>query len=157
MYNKWQIQIFWIGGIVVAEIRNCPRCGEFFNYTGFNDVCYKCAKEEEELYQIVYRFLRKRENRAATVDRIVEATGVDRELLFKWVRKGRLHPAVFPNLGYPCDNCGRLTKKGRLCERCTEELKSDLRAFEAAKEFRENIKKHERNTYLADREKINKD
>lgn len=140
----------------MAEIRNCPSCGEFFSYTGVRDVCYKCYLKEEEMYQIVYRFLRKRENRAATVDRIVEATGVERELLYKWVRKGRLHPAVFPNLGYPCDNCGRLTKKGKLCERCVEELKADLRTFEAAREFRENIKKYDRATYLAEKEKNGK-
>ena len=41
-------------------------------------MCHKCAQSEEELYQIVYRFLRKRENRAATVERIVEATGAKR-------------------------------------------------------------------------------
>ncbi|CAM5562043.1 hypothetical protein LSPH24S_05710 [Lysinibacillus sphaericus] len=42
-----------------------------------------------ELYQIVYRyFLRKRENRAATVERIVEATGAEEDLLYhRWVRK----------------------------------------------------------------------
>ncbi|SOC34953.1 TIGR03826 family flagellar region protein [Ureibacillus acetophenoni] len=135
----------------MAEIRNCPSCGEFFNYTGIRDICHKCAQNEEDMYQIVYRFLRKRENRAATVERIVEATGVQEELLYKWVRKGRLHPAVFPNLGYPCDNCGRLTNKGKLCQNCTDDLKSDLRTFEAAKEFREDIKRREKATYLADR------
>ena len=113
----------------MAEIRNCPSCGEFFNYTGVRDVCYKCAQREEDMYQIVYRFLRKRENRAATVDRIVEATGVDEEVLYKWVRKGRLHPAVFPNLGYPCDNCGKITNKGKLCQDCQDDLKSELRTF----------------------------
>lgn len=137
----------------MGEIKNCPSCGEFFNFTGVRDVCYKCAQKEEEQYQIVYRFLRKRENRAATVERIVEATGVDKELLYKWVKKNRLHPANFPNLGYPCDNCGRLTKKGKLCDRCTEELKSDLRTFEAAKEFREYIKNQEKRTYLANKNK----
>lgn len=137
----------------MAEIRECPSCGAYFNYTGLRDVCHKCAQHEEDMYQIVYRFLRKRENRAATVDRIVEATGVDKEILYKWVRKGRLHPATFPNLGYPCDNCGRITNKGKLCEQCQDELKSDLRTFEAAKEFRENIANSEKATYLADKDK----
>lgn len=137
----------------MAELRNCPMCGTFFNYTGLREVCHNCAQKEEDLYQIVYRFLRKRENRAATVDRIEEATGVDRELLYKWVRKGRLHPAMFPNLGYPCDNCGRLTSKGKLCEKCTEEIKSELRTFDAAKEFRESILQQDRTTYHADRNK----
>lgn len=137
----------------MAEIRNCPECNEFFNYTGLRDVCHKCAQKEEDLYQIVYRFLRKRENRAANVDRIEEATGVKKDLLFKWVRKGRLHPAMFPNLGYPCDNCGHLTTTGKLCDKCQNELKADLRTFDAAKEFRNDIAARERGTYLADKKK----
>lgn len=137
----------------MAELRNCPMCQNFFNYTGLREVCHNCAQKEEEMYQVVYRFLRKRENRAANVDRIVEATGVDRDLLYKWVRKGRLHPAVFPSLGYPCDNCGHLTTKGKLCESCQNDLKSDLRTFEAAKEFREGVERRERGTYLSERKK----
>lgn len=135
----------------MAEIRNCPRCNVFFNYTGLREVCHNCAQKEEEQYQIVYRFLRKRENRAATVDRIVEATGVDKDLLYKWVRKGRLHPAIFPNLGYPCDNCGHLTTKGKLCEKCQNELKNDLRTYEAAKEFRDSLEARGRITYHSER------
>ena len=135
----------------MAELRNCPSCDSFFNYTGVRDVCHSCSQKEEEMYQIVYRFLRKRENRAANVDRIEEATGVERDLLYKWVRKGRLHPAIFPNLGYPCDNCGRLTNVGKLCEKCQGSIKADLRTYEAAKEFRENIKAQERTTYHIDR------
>ena len=135
----------------MAELRTCPGCDTFFNYTGIRDVCHSCAQKEEEMYQVVYRFLRKRENRAATVERIEEATGTDRELLYKWVRKGRLHPAIFPNLGYPCDNCGHITKAGKLCEKCQGTIKSDLRTYEAAKEFRENIKAQEKSTYHVDR------
>lgn len=104
---------------------------------------------EEKLYETVYRFLRKRENRAATVERIVEATGVEEELLHKWVRKGRLQPALFPNLGYPCDNCGKLTTQGKLCDNCTQELKAGLRQFEAAQEFREKVNKQD-STYHKD-------
>ncbi|MFJ8234662.1 TIGR03826 family flagellar region protein [Ureibacillus sp. NPDC094379] len=137
----------------MAEIRNCPSCGELFNYIGIKDICNKCARKEEEMYEVVYRFLRKRENRAATVERIVEVTGVEEELLYKWVRKGRLQPALFPNLGYPCDNCGRLTNHGKLCDRCKEELTADLRTFEAAKEFRENVARHEKATYLSEKRK----
>lgn len=135
----------------MAELRNCPVCNAFFNYTGMREVCHNCAQKEEDLYQEVYRFLRKRENRAANVDRIVEATGVDRDLLYKWVRKGRLHPAMFPNLGYPCDNCGKLTTTGKLCEKCQNVLKSELRTLEAAQEFREEMNRQNRGTYLSDK------
>lgn len=135
----------------MGEIRNCPRCGEFFNYNGVRDICGKCAMAEEEQYEIVYRFLRRRENRAATVERIVEATGVEEDLLHKWVRKGRLQPALFPNLGYPCDQCGHLTTTGKLCSSCQDELKGELRKFEAGQEFREAMKKAEKGTYLSDK------
>lgn len=136
----------------MGELKNCPSCGEFFNYTSIRDVCNNCAMNEEKLYETVYRFLRKRENRAATVERIVEATGVDEKLLHKWVRKGRLQPALFPNLGYPCDSCGKLTTEGKLCKSCTEELKTGLRQFEAAQEFREKVNTHD-GTYHKDAKK----
>ena len=137
----------------MGELRNCPKCGGFFNYTGVREICPKCGQDEEKMYEVVYRFLRRRENRAATVDRIVEATGVEKELLYKWVRKNRLQPALFPNLGYPCDNCGHLTNQGKLCDDCTEELKSNLNKFEAGREFRRNIEENNKATYLAERRK----
>ena len=106
---------------------------------------------EEKMYEEVYRFLRRRENRAATIERIVEVTGVTESLLYKWVRKGRLQPALFPNLGYPCDKCGKLTSKGKLCNSCTEDIQNDLNQFEAVKEFREAIEENDKATYLSGR------
>lgn len=137
----------------MAEVKKCPSCGDLFNYTGVREVCLRCSQDEDKMYQIVYRFLRKRENRAATVDRIVEATGVERDVLYRWVRKGRLQQAMFPNLGYPCDNCGHLTTTGKLCKKCQDEIKQDLRTFEAAKEFRDSVKERDRAVYHADRNK----
>lgn len=133
----------------MGELRNCPVCNAFFNYTALREVCHNCAQKEENLYQEVYRFLRKRENRAANVERIVEATGVELDLLYKWVRKGRLHPAMFPNLGYPCDNCGKITNLGKLCEKCQNELKSKLNTLEAAQEFRDQMQRQNHGTYFS--------
>jgi flagellar operon protein (TIGR03826 family) len=123
------------------EITNCPRCGSLFLKTKFRDVCEKCYQEEEKLYDKVYKFLRKRENRAATVSRVVEVTGVDEELIYKWVRKGRLKPAVFPNMGYPCDNCGKIITKGKLCQDCSNQLQKDLKIFEKEQERQEELRK----------------
>lgn len=137
----------------MAELRNCPTCGDFFNYTGIRDVCGKCGMAEEKMYEEVSRFLRRRENRAATIERIVEMTGVEETLLHKWVRKGRLQPAMFPNLGFPCDNCGKLTTRGKLCEECTEAIQTDLSRHEAAQEFRKSISDNDRSTYLSNRKR----
>ena len=135
----------------MGELRNCPSCDEFFNYTGIRDICGKCAMNEEKQYEAVYKFLRKRENRAATVERICEVTGTEPSLLHKWVRKGRLQTAMFPNLGYPCDNCGKLTSSGKLCANCINELQSGLRTFDAAKDFRDKVANQDKGTYHSDR------
>ncbi|MBQ0140793.1 MAG: hypothetical protein KBT36_16080 [Kurthia sp.] len=139
----------------MGEVRNCPKCNELFNYNGIREICSKCAAAEEDMYEVVYRFLRKRENRAATIERIIEVTGVEERLLHLWVRKGRLQPALFPNLGYPCDSCGKLTTSGKLCMSCQQNLKGDLRKIEAAKEFRASVQKQDKGTYLSDK-KTNK-
>lgn len=133
----------------MAEVRNCPTCGALFNYTGLRDVCGKCADAEEAMYEKVYRFLHKRENRAATIPRIVEITGVQEETIYKWVRKGRLNPALFPNMGYPCDKCGALTKEGKLCTNCQDEIETGLAAFDEAREKEQAEKEKERGTFLA--------
>ena len=137
----------------MAEARNCPTCGSMFNYTGLRDVCSTCAQAEETMYESVYKFLRRRENRAANIDRIVEVTGVTEELLHRWVRKGRLQPALFPNLGYPCDKCGALTSTGKICDKCTEEIQADLRTFDAAVELREAIKAQDKGAYHAQKDR----
>lgn len=135
----------------MAEIRNCPSCKGIFNYTGIRDICEMCAKEEQEKFEEVHQYLRRRENRAAKVERIVKETGVSTKLLFKWVRKGHLHPSRFPGLGYPCDNCGELITTGKICETCTNKLKSQLDAYEASQET--IIEMNE--TYLAHGKKNN--
>lgn len=137
----------------MGELRNCPTCDNFFNYTGVREVCIKCAQAEEKMYEEVYSFLRRRENRAASIETIVEKTGVTETLLYNWVRKGRLQPARFPNLGYPCDSCGALTTSGKLCAPCTDKLQTELKQFEAAKEFREAVKQNEKGTYYLRDEK----
>ena len=136
-----------------AELRNCPQCNGFFNYTGIRDLCGQCAAKEEKIYEEVSRFLRKRENRTATIEQIVDETGVTKELLHKWVRKGRLQPSMFPNLGYPCEKCGELTKTGKICVSCSDTLQSDLRQHEAVEEIKETVNKIETTTYYNERKR----
>ncbi|WP_100332373.1 TIGR03826 family flagellar region protein [Bacillus xiapuensis] len=132
------------------EITNCPRCGELYMSNAFRDVCAKCAKEEEQMYEKVYKFLRQRENRAATIERVVEATGVEEKLLYKWMKKGRLHAAQFPNMGYPCDRCGTLITRGTICAKCREEIKEDIKRAEKNEEFEKAKRENERiTTYYA--------
>jgi flagellar operon protein (TIGR03826 family) len=112
------------------ELSNCPKCDALFVKNKFRDVCDACYKQEEKDFDKVYQFIRKRENRTATMSQVVEATGVQEELIIKFVKTGRLRTSMFPNLGVPCEKCGRLTRDGRLCGGCSGTLQSELTQFE---------------------------
>jgi flagellar operon protein (TIGR03826 family) len=129
------------------ELLNCPTCNAIFVKNRFRDVCDKCYREEEKAYETVYQFLRKRENRAATMSQVVEATGVEEDLLYKFIRKGRLKLTQFPNLGYPCDRCGKLIREGRICDVCAQEIKSDLEQFQAEQERQKEMKEKNKTYY----------
>jgi flagellar operon protein (TIGR03826 family) len=120
----------------MTDIANCPKCDRLFAKTAIRDVCEACYKEEEKLFETVFQFLKKRENRTGDVDRIVEATGVSSDLIYKWVKKGRLKQAHFPNLTIPCEKCGKQTKTGRLCESCSDNLRSELTQFQKEEDFK---------------------
>ena len=108
----------------MPDLVNCANCGNIMVANQFRDICEDCYKEEEKQFEIVYKYMRKRENRAATMEQIVEATDVSEELLLKFIKSGRIQVKQFPNLGYPCDKCGsdysnRKTLR-KLCHRIKE-------------------------------------
>lgn len=133
------------------EVVDCPRCGALYAQNAFRDVCPKCSRSEEELYQAAYTFLRKRENRAATLERVVEVTGASEEMIQKWVKKGRLQARQFPNLGYPCDRCGAIIQAGKVCNNCIEELESDLKLHDREQAFERERKESQQRTFLSKR------
>ncbi|WP_044749211.1 TIGR03826 family flagellar region protein [Bacillus alveayuensis] len=114
----------------MAELMNCPRCGRLFIKNQFRDVCEQCYREEEQLFEKVYQFLRRRENRTATMAQVVEATGVSERLIIKWIKAGRIKLVHFPNLGYPCEKCGKTIREGRICKECNIDLQKQLKQLE---------------------------
>jgi flagellar operon protein (TIGR03826 family) len=127
------------------SLANCPNCGNLFVKNPFRDICESCYREEEEAFEKVYRFLRKRENRMATMAQIVDATGVKESLLMKFIKSGRLKLAQFPNLGYPCDRCGKLIREGRLCANCSKDLNKQLEMVQKEEEMKK--RRHVENVY----------
>ena len=86
--------------------------------------------------------MRKRENRAATMQQVVEATGVSEELLLKFIKNGRIQVKQFPNLGYPCDKCGSIIQTGKLCESCATELRKEIDLHEKEEQRKEELSKN---------------
>lgn len=137
----------------MGDIRNCPTCNSLFVKTNLRDVCEACYKEEQKLFDKVYAFIRKSENRKATIDEIVEAMEVEEELIMKWIRNGKLRVSDFPNLGYPCDACGTLIQKGKICDQCATNLKKDLHKDETERRRIQELRKKDKATYFLDGKK----
>ncbi|MFD2442738.1 TIGR03826 family flagellar region protein [Bacillus sp. CGMCC 1.16607] len=135
----------------MSEVINCPNCGAIFMKTAFRSVCQNCWKEEEKAYETVYQYMRKRENRAATIEQVVEATEVSEELIYKFVRAGRIQTAHFPNLGYPCDKCGHIIRTGKICGSCQDSLRKDLKQFNTDEQRKKELKRSEHGTYLSEK------
>lgn len=142
----------------MPELANCSRCGAVF-VKDIRDICRACFKEEEESFQIVYDFLKQRKNREATLIEIVEATGVEEELIIKFIKEKRLRQSQFPKLAYPCERCGEHITTGSLCEECSEELKYDLQVHEHEEAMQERlierIEEKERTYFTLDKHKEN--
>ncbi|MDP4085203.1 MAG: hypothetical protein Q8934_11395 [Bacillota bacterium] len=136
----------------MEELINCPSCGDIFYKNKFRDVCMKCWKKEEEDYETIYKFMRKRENRAATINQVVEQTGVLEETILKFIKKGRLQITQFPNLGYPCDKCGRIIRTGKLCGNCKDELQTALDTYEKEEKIKKDLLHQQRRTYYSSKD-----
>lgn len=131
----------------MAELANCPQCGSLFVKTPGRSLCQACYRQEEKAFETVYRFLRKKENRSATLHVVVEETGVSEELILKFIRQGRIQLVNFPNLGYPCERCGKMIREGRLCFSCKKDIQSQIDQMEKEEKFLEEKKKQQ--TYYA--------
>lgn len=131
----------------MAELANCPRCGKVFA-RDIRKVCNACFKEEEEMYDKVYQFIRKRENREATITEVEEGTGVPEDTIVRFIKEGRLRTAHLANFTYECETCGGPITKGRICENCSESMKKELSSFEAEKKRQELARQA---TYFSDR------
>ncbi|MEM5591522.1 hypothetical protein AAHH67_06740 [Niallia circulans] len=96
----------------MAELGNCPNCGDIYVINNIRDVCLKCYKQEEADYEKVYQYIRKKQNCTAQMDDVVEATGVERTLIYKFIKKAE---SSLPNsliLDIPVPSVERLFEKG---------------------------------------------
>ncbi|WP_208587466.1 TIGR03826 family flagellar region protein [Gracilibacillus suaedae] len=127
----------------MGELANCARCDKVFVKIT-KSICPDCVKEDEKLFQIVYDFLKKRENRRATIPEIVEATGVKEDIILQFVKDKRLRSTQFPNISFPCERCGEPIASGKICENCQNELSSDLRYQQEIEQVKQRNEQHEK-------------
>ncbi len=128
------------------QIKNCESCGAVF-VDPVRKICRDCYYKEEEAFQKVYRFITQKKNREATIPEIVKATGVEEELIIKFLKTNRLRASQFPKLAYPCESCGVDIVEGRLCEQCKRDMRQELARQEKIEKIRNEIEEKRKPVY----------
>ncbi|WP_223642436.1 TIGR03826 family flagellar region protein [Planococcus sp. 4-30] len=124
-----------------SRLENCSICGRLFNKS-YSDYCLDCYKDIEQQFKLVAEFLKAEENRRATIAEVSEAVDVSKKRIKEFIRDGRLYAADYPNLGYPCSQCGKVIKRDSLCTECATKFSTELNKSLQADQFREQMAKN---------------
>ncbi len=109
----------------MGKIANCPVCGKLYMETG-QRMCRDCYEKELEDENTVATFVR--ENEKVTIREICEGTGVRERVVMRMIRAGRFIESGI-EIQYPCESCGTPITRGRLCEKCNNELVQQMAAL----------------------------
>lgn len=104
-----------VGGPKLIE---CRVCDAIMNSFG-KDICPKCYRAEEELFQKMKSFLR--ENNDANIAQIAMAIECSAEQVERFIDSGRLEKTGM-NISRPCQMCQMPIKSGRLCNDCNRQV-----------------------------------
>jgi flagellar operon protein (TIGR03826 family) len=111
----------------IDKLRNCPRCGDLF-VANSREVCPNCVQKETQELEACIQFLKKKENRQASMQEVSEGTGVSIDQITKFIMDRRLSAENNPNLGYPCESCGKMIQSAKFCEPCKEDWEQSIQA-----------------------------
>ncbi|GAA0368051.1 TIGR03826 family flagellar region protein [Bacillus horti] len=137
------------------QLDNCPKCGTLF-VKGVRDVCNSCFEEEEKAYNAVANYLRKSENKKANINQVSEDTEVSIKLITKFIKQKRISLIGLPNMGYPCESCGVMTREGQLCSSCRDKFTkgAEKQNRQLRQEIEENQYKVKDTGYMHHKDKI---
>ncbi|MGE7675744.1 hypothetical protein ACQKMV_19585 [Lysinibacillus sp. NPDC094403] len=96
---------------------------------------------EEDIFSELHHFLLRKNNRYLTNDEVVALTGVSSDLLYKWVKAGKLKKSIFPNLGAPCERCGHITQ-AKICVSCSSTIVNTLKQEEKDRSWFNQIQRN---------------
>jgi len=93
-------------------------------YTTGPQICDACKKLEEEEFQKVRTFVR--EFPGANIQEVSRETGVSTQLIYRFLKEGRLEVAESSPITLQCENCGVRIQSGRFCITCSKRLANDM-------------------------------
>ncbi|MFN2341154.1 MAG: flagellar protein [Halanaerobium sp.] len=129
------------------ELINCKECGKLFSSAG-QKVCPDCRQSEEEKFELVKNYLWDNPN--STVKKVAEDTGVEEDLIIKFMREDRLAAeGLLIDYTLKCKRCGAEIKTGLFCDGCRSKMINDFN--QGAEPEKEDEKKDSQEMFLKDR------
>lgn len=108
----------------MSEVRNCRRCKKIFMYVTGVQLCDACKRLDEEDFEKVRSFVR--DFPGATVQEVSKETGVPTQMIYRYLKEGRLEVSEKSPIALLCENCGARIKSGRFCINCSKRLANDM-------------------------------
>ncbi len=105
------------------KLISCRVCGIIMVKLA-RDVCPKCFREEEELFQKVKNFLRT--NPGASVVQVAEHAACSEEQVQAFINSGRLERVGLRKVAHPCQLCQKIIYEGVMCPECKKDLKDQV-------------------------------
>lgn len=95
-------------------LKNCEGCNRVFAHPA-RTLCQDCYEKSQKWFTSVKDYLQA--NQGASVAEVARETEVDIELIYEYIRAGRLN-VVPKDARLFCSICGDLINAGRLCAKC---------------------------------------
>jgi flagellar operon protein (TIGR03826 family) len=122
--NSYYVNSYLVEADLMPEVRNCHKCRKIFMYSSGPQICDSCKRLEEEEFELVRSFLR--DFPGATVQEVSRETKVSTQLIYRFLKEGRLEVSESSALVLECESCGARIKSGRFCMNCTKKLANDM-------------------------------
>lgn len=108
----------------MPEVKNCRKCRKIFMYASGPQLCENCKQSEEEDFEKVRTFLR--DFPGASIQEVARETEISTQLIYKFLKDGRLEVSESSPIALQCENCGARVKSGRFCINCSKKLADDM-------------------------------
>jgi uncharacterized Zn finger protein (UPF0148 family) len=109
---------------MALDVVNCRRCGRLYQRLEGKRVCPVCEQEIEDKFQEVRDYVRQNPN--CTIMDVSNDMEVSVDQIKQWVRAERLVFSSAQGSGIDCVVCGTPIVSGKYCEKCKQEVASEL-------------------------------
>ncbi len=105
------------------DFRQCKNCRKLFQYRN-SPLCPDCVNELDRLFEAVRNYIY--ENPRSSTEEICAETGADSQMLYGWLREGRLILGKDSAKLLVCESCGQPISLGRYCDACSSDVRNQL-------------------------------